>query len=554
MKNWRPHLLFILFFVFGTVLIYRLFSLQILKNDFYLALAQGQQNILEPILGPRGKIFFHDREDLIPLALNLNSDFCYALSDKIPQERKEEVARSLGQILGTQEEEIFEKLENNNFFRVKERLSDSEVEELKKAKLPGVYVQEEILRAYPEKFLASHVIGFLGTDGIGKYGIEAFYDEILQGKEIFQKGEKGSSGFLSFLKIGEASGKDLILTLDYNIQYQAEKLLEGAKEQLFIEGGQILVLNPQSGAVLALAEFPNFDPSEYSKWSEDMKVFKCEIVQELFEPGSVFKPITMAAALNEGKVEPETTYFDAGKVEVPGGTIFNYDMRVWGERTMREVLEKSINTGAVFVEKQIGHDAFLDYIEKFGIFDKTGIDLPEEVFSENKEFKKGYEINFATAAFGQGIEMTPIQLARAFSAIANGGKLVTPYLSEELSSPSNSYESERVISQETASKLTEMLVSVVENGFAKRAKVSGYYIAGKTGTAQVPFEHKRGYYEDRTIQTFIGFFPAFNPQFLVMVKLNNPQTKTAEYSAVPVFQKMAKYIIDYYQIPPDYEQ
>ena len=553
MRNWRLNLLLILFLGFGVLLLIRLFSLQISKNDFYLALAQGQQNIPEAVLGPRGKIFCHDKKKLVPLALNLNSDFCYVIPFKIPQEKREEVAQNLSQILDLDKEQILEKLENESFIKLKENLSESEVQELRKMESPGVYLGEELLRSYPEKFLASHVIGFLGADQEGKYGIESFYEEILQGKESFQKGERGNFGYIFFPEIEEVAGKDLILTLDYNIQYQAEKLLQEAKEQLSIEGGQILVMNPETGAILALAEFPNFDPNEYSKWSEDMEIFKSKVVQDLFEPGSVFKPITMAAALNGGKVTPETTYYDTGQVKMPGGTIYNYDNRVWGERTMTEVLEKSINTGAVFVEKKLGHENFLDYIERFGIFEETGIDLANEVFSENKEFKKGYEINFATASFGQGIQMTPIQLARAFAAVANGGKLILPHLVEEPSFLSGSYESEEVISQETASKLTEMLVSVVENGFAKRAKVPGYYIAGKTGTAEVPFEHKRGYYQDRTIQTFVGFFPAFNPQFLVLVKLDNPRTKTAEYSAVPLFQKMAKYIIDYSQIPPDYE-
>lgn len=553
MRNWRLNLLLILFLGLGVLLLIRLFSLQISKNDFYSALAQGQQNILEAVLGPRGKIFCHDKKNLIPLAINLNSDFCYVIPFKIPQEKREEVAQSLSQILNLDEEQILEKLENESFIKLKENLSESEVQELRKIRLPEVYVGKELLRSYPEKFLASHVIGFLGADQEGKYGIESFYEDILKGKESFQKGERGNFGYIFFPKIEEVAGKDLVLTLDYNIQYQAEKLLQEAKEQLSIEGGQILVMNPETGAILTLAEFPNFDPNEYSKWSEDMEVFKSKVVQDLFEPGSVFKPITMAAALNEGKVTPETTYYDTGQVKVPGGTIYNYNNAVWGERTMTEVLEISINTGAVFVEKKLGHENFLDYIERFGIFEETGIDSASEAFSENKEFKKGYEINFATASFGQGIQMTPIQLARAFAAVANGGKLIWPHLVEEPSFLSGSYESEEVIFQETASKLTEMLVSVVENGFAKRAKVPGYYIAGKTGTAEVPFEHKRGYYKDRTIQTFVGFFPAFNPQFLVLIKLDNPRTKTAEYSAVPLFQKMAKYIIDYSQIPPDYE-
>ncbi|PIZ87868.1 MAG: hypothetical protein COX92_00040, partial [Candidatus Nealsonbacteria bacterium CG_4_10_14_0_2_um_filter_40_15] len=201
-----------------------------------------------------------------------------------------------------------------------------------------------------------------------------------------------------------------------------------------------------------------------------------------------------------------------------------------------------------------GDNSFLKYIENFGIFTPTGIDT-EEIYSQNQEFKKGYEINFATASFGQGIEMTPIQLIRAYCALVNGGKIIRPYLVEkirdngEITETRPKTEDNSVISSKTTSQLTGMLISVVENGYAKTAKIPGYYIAGKTGTAQVP---EGGVYSsEKTIQTFMGFAPAFNPQFLILVKLDNPKTKTAEYSAVPIFHDLAKYIIDYYQIPPD---
>ena len=229
------------------------------------------------------------------------------------------------------------------------------------------------------------------------------------------------------------------------------------------------------------------------------------------------------------------------------------DQRVWGKRTMTEVLEFSINTGAVFAERKLGHEKFLEYLEKFGIFEPTNIELAGEVFSRNTEFKKGYEVNFSTAAFGQGIEMTAMQVVRAFSAIANSGILVNPFIVE---GSQNEKRQKQVISSRTASQVTSMLISVVQSGFAKTAQIPGYHIAGKTGTAQISWSAlgvaKSGY-SDKTIQSFIGYAPAFDPRFLILVKLNNPATRTAEYSAVPIFRDLAKYIIDYYQIPPDYE-
>jgi cell division protein FtsI/penicillin-binding protein 2 len=336
----------------------------------------------------------------------------------------------------------------------------------------------------------------------------------------------------------------------------AEKLLEGAKENLEFESAEIVVMEPNSGKILALANSPAFDPNNYSE-VKDLEVFQNSSVQKFFEPGSVFKPITMAAALDQGKITPQTKFVDQGFVKIKSDTISNFANKVWGEKTMTEVLEWSINTGAVFAEQQLGHDAFLEYLKRFGFFDKTGIDLQGEVSSQNQELKKSYEINFATAAFGQGIEMTSIQLARAFSAIANGGKLMKPYLVDKIFENGKMIETQpqiqnsSVISQKTASQLTLMLVNVVQNGYGKLAGVQGYYIAGKTGTAQVP--EKGTYSPDKTVQSFIGFGPALDPKFLILVKLYNPKAKTAEYSAAPIFGELAKYIIDYWKIPPDYE-
>jgi cell division protein FtsI/penicillin-binding protein 2 len=270
----------------------------------------------------------------------------------------------------------------------------------------------------------------------------------------------------------------------------------------------------------------------------------------------------MASAINEGKITPQTTYNDPGMLSIGGWPIYNYDQRTYGnDITMTEVLEKSINTGAVFAEEKLGHKNFLNYVNNFDVFEKTGIDLAGEFYSENEEFKKGYDVNFATASFGQGIEMTPLQLIRAFSALANGGKEINPYIVEGILNNDDAIDmtpeknEKRVILPMTSSKITAMLVSVVENGFAKAAQVPGYYIAGKTGTSQISYaslgENKKGY-SDETWQTFIGYAPAFDPKFIALVKLDNPAAKTSSYSAVPIFQELGTYILDYLQVPPDY--
>ena len=548
MIDWRKNLILFSVFLFGAAVIGRLFYIQVIQGNFYRALAQGQQKIFPQILGERGEIFL---ENGLPLAINRDWQLCFISPPEIQDEVR--TANILAALLNLEEDFVLKKIEQKEtlFAILKHKLSEEEIKKLQELKLAGVYLRKESLREYPQGTLASHIIGFLGGEEIGQYGVEGYYNEILEGKKETVEQEKGPAGFLTFpLKKKENQGSDLILTVDYDIQHQAEKLLKKANSNLRAEGGQILVINPKSGKILALAQEPQFDPNFYFQ-EKDFEIFQNALIQKIFEPGSVFKPITMATGLNEAKITPETTYRDPGEIKIGGYTIYNYEQRIYpGEISMTEVLEKSINSGAVFAQSQIPHHIFLDYIKKFGIFERTGIDLQGEVFSENEEFQKGYEINFATASFGQGIEMTPIQLAQAFTVFANEGKMVKPYIVEKFSENFDTTP-KVVISSETTKKITNMLISVVENGFGKGAKIPGYWIAGKTGTAQVA--EKGVYSADKTWQTFVGYFPALSPQFLILVKLDNPQTKTAEYSAVPIFHDLAEFIINLYQLPPDYE-
>jgi len=538
MKNSRNYLILFFLILFTAAIISRLAFLQILKHDFYSALAQGQHNIFFKAKGDRGKIFLQDKDgQLYPIAVNKEGKFCFASLEKVKD--KEKTIETLSEVLNIDREELSEKFENakTNFIILKEDLKKEEQEKLEELDILGINVSEQKIREYPYQDFASHLIGFVNKDGAGQYGVEENYNSYLDSQERFFGREKGPGGYLFSSNMQDLHGADLVLTIDYNIQFQAEKLLESANEDLNVEKGQIIVIEPFSGKIMAMANFPRFNPNSYS--SENLSIFKNGAIQDLFEPGSVFKAITMSSAINEGKVTPQTTYEDPGMVMIGGWPIYNYDQRTYGK----------------------GIENFLNYVENFRIFEQTEIDLPGESFSSNEELKKGYEVNFATASFGQGIEMTPIQLIRAFCVLANGGKIVKPYIVEKIINDGEIIETkekviaENVIFPVTSSKITAMLVSVVKNGFAKGAQIPGYYIAGKTGTAQISYaalgEDKKGYSE-KTWQTFIGYAPAFNPKFLVLIKLDNPETKTAEYSAVPIFHDLAKYIIDYLEIPPDY--
>lgn len=525
MIRWRVIIICIAFFLFGAGIVTQLFFLQIKKGDLYKAFARGLRGFNIEISQDRGKIIFDKQE---PLAINMEWPLIFASFQEVGSKNDgEKTAESLSGILSLDKDLILELMAQDNFYSViKKRLSDEEVQKIKEVNLKGIHLGVEEGRYYPQENFASQLVGFLDQDSKGRYGLEEYYDDAL------------------------GNGEDVNLTIDYSIQFTAEKLLKEAKESLNIESGSIVIMEPLSGKILAMANFPNFNSNQYSEVA-DFDIFQNPATQKLFEPGSIFKPLTMASAIEEGKVTPQTTYVDPGVIKIGGYKILNYDERIWGEKTMTEVLEKSINTGAVFAEQTLQKDVFLGYLSRFGIFEPTGVDL-QEIYSENKELKKGYDINFATASFGQGVEMTPLQILRAYTAVANEGRIAKPYLKK-----GSKEDFKEVISSKTASQVTTMLVSVVENGYAKSAKIPGYYVAGKTGTAQVSYSSmgiKKAGYSEKTIQTFVGFAPAFEPRFLVLVKLDNPASKTAEYSAVPVFKKLAKYIIDYYQIPPDFEE
>ena len=552
MKKKVDFILILLTF-FCVLIIGRLFSFQILDNEYWKALAQGQQRFFSEKEGERGEIYLSaHRSDLFPLAVNRGWEFAYLVPTEInkDEENVEEIAQKLSQILDLDKENIIERInkERSMYERLKSRLSPQEVEALKNEDIPGLYISQENVRYYPQENLASHVVGFLGGDNQGQYGVEGYFNDILKGLSSFEERDRLLGRSFS----ESQKGQDIVLTIDYNIQFMAEKMLRDASNTLNIDGGTILVGDPNTGRIIALANYPDFNPNNYSE-EIDLKRFKNFSIQTIFEPGSIFKSITLAIALEEGKITPQTVYKDEGSVRIGGYTLRNYGRRVWGDQTMSEILEKSINTGAVHAQRLVGNEIFTDYLEKFEFFKPTGIELQGEVFSQNLSFKRGYEVNYANASFGQGIEVTSMQLFKAFSALANGGRIIDPYIIE---GNSRVDQSRRVISPKTSSTITSMMVGVTEDGFAKTARVPGYYVAGKTGTAQVAWSalgvNKRGY-SDKTIQSFIGYAPAIDPAFVMLVKLHNPSANTAEYSAAPIFGELAKYILDYYQIPPNRE-
>lgn len=563
--NWRTIIVLVFICLFGAAIISRLFFLQILEKKRYQAQALGQQVGFSSVTGPRGQIFSESSQEtkgklnsgeIRVLAMNRDSWSIAADSNII--EDKLFFAKELSGVLDIEEEKILLELERDSSYIILAKdLPIAELDKIKKLNLKGLFWQNESKRFYPQGRLAAQVIGFLGGGGTGQYGLEGYYEDILKGKFGVVEEKKGLELIFFNNKSQSLDGSDIYLTLDYNIQFQAESLLRKAAENIGIESGQIIVMKPDSGRIIALANFPSFNLNQYGK-EEKIEIFQNSAIQKIFEPGSIMKPFTMAMGLNEGKITPETTFVDPGYIIFGKYKINNFANKQFGEVTMTQVLEKSINTGAVYVSQLISRSTQLEYIDKFGFTKKTNIDLQGEVSSTNKKLRNAVSaVDFATASFGQGIEMTPIQIATGFSAIANGGRLVRPYIVDKVTNKGREIVTkpeifDKIISEKTSSQLSKMLTSVIEKGFGNGAKIPGYYLAGKTGTAQVPLTRGRGYDKNKTIQTFLGYGPSFNPQFLILVKLDNPKVSQSSLSAVPMFKELAQYIINYWKIPPDY--
>ena len=568
MKNSRIYFLALSIIIICFVLIGRLFFLQVLNHDFYQELAANQHNIHKILFPKRGEIFIKDRfykqdsSELFSLAINRTWQMVYAIPNEIQD--REEVVEKLSPLLKLGKEELKKRINKRSdpYEPLEHKLSSSIVQKIKELNIKGIELEEETQRYYPANDLASHVLGFVGffeDKRMGQYGIEGYYNEKLEGVYGFLEGEKDTAGRLIAVAKQNSQpaedGVDLVLTLDPNIQYFVEEKLKEIFETLDAESGTIIIENPKTGAIKALANWPQFDPNKYYE-VDGISTFLNPAINGVFEPGSVFKPITMAIALNKKLITPNTVYEDKGFVKIRGSIIRNSHPEPEGIQTMTQVLEKSLNTGAVFVNQLISKKVFKEYLDKFGFSKKTGIDLGGEVKGNLSNLNTNGDVEFATASFGQGIAVTPIELVAAFSAIANHGEMVRPHIVEKFiynDGKEEKVEKEviaRPISENTANELTKMMISVIENGFGKEAGVDGYFVAGKTGTAEVP-NIEEGGYSDKTIHCFIGFFPAFDPEFTMLIKLDNPKgIRFAADSIAPVFGEIAEYILNYYEIPP----
>lgn len=549
-----------------VAIILRLFYWQIIRFDDLTARAEQQHLKSYTLDAPRGEIFSSDGGVLVS---NKPTFLLYGMPKIIKD--KEALSANLAKILAVTEdskdisrlkEEIFSKLSEDLYWVVlNKNISLGVKNDIEKLDMEGIGFESQSTRFYPESSSAAHLLGFVGSDSLGTqkgyFGVEGFYNGELKGVGGVLTEEKDAKGLPilmgRFLNKEPKNGHNLVLNLDRTVQYIVEKKLRVGMEKYGAKSGSVVIMDPQSGAVLAMASFPNYDPNDFFAFPKEN--FKNPIVADSYEPGSTFKVLVMAAGLNENLVKPDTKCdICAGPVQIAGYYIRTWNNQYNKDNTMIDVITHSDNTGMVFVSRKLGIDKMYKYIQDFGFGNTTQIDLQDENSPEIRPKKEWKEIDLATSSFGQGIAVTPLQMARAVSAIANGGYLMEPQVVKEIKSDDKITLIKpkilgRPITEDTAKVVTQMMVEAVQKGEAKVFAPKGFKIAGKTGTAQIPVA---GHYDPtKTVASFVGFAPADDPKFVMLVMYQEPSASIfGAETAAPTFFEIAKELFSYYKIVP----
>lgn len=565
----RLKLMGVIVVVIASVIIWRMFDIQVSKHDHYVALAQGQQRFEQTKIAQRGKVYVHDSNTdmskYFPLAFDVKTFSVWVVPGQVKEE-KEKVSNELASMLELDSKKLFDDINNDKLYipPIKKGLDFNKANEVKEKKISGVFVMPEYGRFYPENNLASQVLGFVNGEGDGKYGFEGYYNDELKGTAGNVKGEKDTLGrVINLLEQKDPKdGTSYVLTIDRSVQYFVEKKLAKAVEDYKADSGTVVIMDTQTGGLLAMASYPSFDPNNFRQTAKDNPgAFVNPAIAHLYEPGSILKPITMSAALDQGLIAPDTKETFDWHTFVDGYEIKTAELKAFGEETMTQVLENSDNVAMVWIADKLGNDNLYKYLEKYNFLNKTGIDLDTEQAGYTQELKRWRNINRANVSFGQGILATPIEIVSAYAAMANDGKYIYPHIVDKiidengLEKSVEKQEGEQVIKPETAKMVREMLASVVKNGHSKKAGVQGFKVGAKTGTAQIV---KDGVYEESEDglgiynHSLAGIAPTDNPRYAMLVKLERPKAaKYAESTAAPLFGEISSYLLNnYYRLSP----
>lgn len=542
------------FLVLSLVLVARLAYWQVVRRDALVsdARAQVQRSLLVP--ATRGLIL--DRNGAV-LAATVSLQSIYAIPQRIPD--RAAVARALAPVLREDANALLAKLESGaEWLYLRRRVPEEVSRRVRELALPGIGFQPEPKRVYPHDRAGAALLGFVTDDGDGEYGIEGRYDGTLGGRPgrlVVERDPQQRSLALGLRQlVAPLDGSDVVLTIDLVVQAAAERELARAMERERAKGGAIVVLDPDTGAVLALASAPGYDASDVRH--ADPESFRDRAISWTYEPGSTLKTLTIAAALNEHVVAPATSYVDKGYATIGGRILRNARGSVYGRLDVSGILEKSANAGAVFVAERLGAERLHRYLTAFGLGERTGVDLAAEASGILRPLHEWYPVDLGTASFGQGVSVTPLQLAAAYGALATGGTLYRPYVVAEVRGVERVDRAtpravRRVIGPETAATVREMLTNSVDRGIANAATLAGYSVAGKTGTAQIASADGR-YLDDEVVSSFVGMVPARDPRFVCVVVLERPASRLlGTLTAMAAFRGTALDLLRHARVEPD---
>ncbi len=544
----------IFFLVLFIALFSRAFQLQVLSGEKLKNLAQRQHMATLQLQPERGMIYDRNGEKL---AVSVLADSVCADPTRIADPVR--ASQQIAGILNLDKQVVMKKiLEPKNFCWLARRISPDQAANVDNAEIEGIFLVKEPKRFYPNGQLAAHLLGFAGADANGLEGLENKYDDILKGKPEKMAWARDAKGKKIFLRVANDEAKkdesvNLVLTIDSRIQYLVETHLKEAVVSKGAKGGIAIVMDPKTGEILAMANEVGFNPNNINGLTPEK--WRNRAITDYFDPGSTFKPFLVAGALEEKTVrESEKFYCEDGNYAVANRVIHEANRKRHGQLSVRDILKYSSNIGAVKIAQKLGKEKFYQYIDSFGFGMKTGIDLPGESPGLVRPVKKWTKVDTATIAFGQGVSVTAIQMIAAMSAIANGGVLMKPYILRSVTDKNNipikMYNPtvvRKVVSVETAKRMTNMLTEVVgsADGTGKNANIVNVAVAGKTGTSQ-KFDFSRGVYSSEKVRTsFMGFFPADNPQVAILVILDEPQRdKWGGVAAAPVFKSIGEQILN----------
>ncbi len=548
-------------------LLSRLWFLQIMEGSDFRVRAERQYFRPGESVWSRGAIFFNSRDGKTLAAATLKTGYTLAINPKLLQNSAEAFEKI--NLVYKINRDIFIKKSGDKtlqHYALARRLEKESADKIVALKIPGVFIYQERYRHYPLNRVASNVIGFVGYKGDelgGRYGLENYYDDTLT--------RDASEGYANFFAeifsnlrqtvLSQARFEgDVVTALEPTVQNFLEVELKAILDKWNGKTSGGIIMDPKSGEIFAMGNYPTFDLNNFQS-EKNQAIFSNPMVENVYEMGSIVKPLTMAAGLDSGAVTASTTYEDKGFLILNGSKISNFDGKGRGKVTMQQVLNESLNTGASFVALKMGKDLFADYFRKYGLGDETGIDLPNETSGIVSNLNSSRDLEYATASFGQGIATSPVITIRALSSLANGGYLITPHIVKRVEYRSGigkniSYSKGiQVLKPETSEEITRMLTNVVDEALlGGTVKMTNYSIAAKTGTAQIAKEGGGGYYADKYLHSFFGYFPSYNPRFIIFLYTLEPKGVGGDFASHTLtapFMNIVKFLINYYKIPPD---